>query len=58
MDLTGLNTRFAIQDVLVFKQGPGGLMVAEVENESATALIALQGAQLMRWSPGAEQPVI
>ena len=58
MELSGLNARFAIQDVLVFKQGPGGLVVAEVENEAASARIALQGAQLMRWTPGAEQPVI
>ena len=53
MDLAGLNTRFAIQDALVFNQGPGGLVVAEVENQAASAQIALQGAQLMRWSPGA-----
>ena len=58
MELSDLNARFAIQDVLVFKQGPGGLVVAEVENEAASALIALQGAQLMGWTPGAEQPVI
>ena len=58
MDLAGLNTRFAIQDALVFNQGPGGLVVAVVENQAASAQIALQGAQLMRWSPGAEQPVI
>ena len=40
MDLAGLNARFAIQDVLVFKPGPGGLVVAEVENQAASALIA------------------
>lgn len=58
MDLAGLNARFAIQDVLVFKPGPGGLVVAEVENQAASALIALQGAQLMRWTPRGEEPVI
>jgi glucose-6-phosphate 1-epimerase len=58
LDLSGLNARFGIENMLVFKQGPGGLPVAEVGNEAASALISLQGAQLMRWTPGAEQPVI
>ncbi len=58
IDLADLNARFAIQNALVFKPGPGGLPVAEVENEAASALIALQGAQLLRWNPHAEQPVI
>jgi glucose-6-phosphate 1-epimerase len=58
MDLDALNARFAIEDVLVFTLGPGGLLVAEVQNEKATALIALQGAQVMRWAPRGEDAVI
>ncbi len=58
MDLAGLNRRLAIEGVLGFKQGPGGLAVAEVENEKASALVALQGAQVMRWAPRGEDPVI
>jgi len=58
MDLAALNSRFGIEDRLVFKPGPGGLPVAAVDNEAASAVIALQGAQVIRWAPRGEQPVI
>jgi D-hexose-6-phosphate mutarotase len=58
IDLDDLNARFAIQDVLVFQPGGGGLPIAKVENEAASALVSLQGAQLLRWDPHGEQPVI
>ncbi len=57
-DLAALNGRFAIPGTLVFREGPGGLLVIEVNNQAATALIALQGAQVMRWAPRGENPVI
>ena len=58
MDLGALNARFGIADTLVFEPGPGGLPVARVDNAAAGAVIALQGAQLIGWSPRGEQPVI
>lgn len=57
-DLTALNARFAIPGHVVFRDGPGGLTVAEVGNSLATATIALQGAHVMTWAPRRERPVI
>jgi len=58
MDLGDLNARFGIENTLVFEPGPGELPVAAVENEAASAVIALQGAQLIRWAPRGEHAVI
>jgi glucose-6-phosphate 1-epimerase len=53
-----LNGRFSIAGELDFREGPGGLAVAAVENGQATAVIALQGAQLLSWAPAGAEPVI
>jgi len=53
-----LNTRFGIHGRVTFKQAEGGLVVAEVGNAQASARIALQGAQILDWTPAGEQPVI
>jgi glucose-6-phosphate 1-epimerase len=61
MDMTNvsaLNDQFALAEQLVFKQGQGGLVVAEVNNKKGSALIALQGAQVLSWAPKDEQAVI
>lgn len=55
---SALNARYGIPDQLSFKDVPGGLIVAEVNNAHATATIALQGAHLMTWTPKGAQPVI
>jgi glucose-6-phosphate 1-epimerase len=57
-DLSALNARHGIAAQLVFKEGPGGLAVAEVINSQATATIALQGAHVMTWTPRGHKPVI
>lgn len=57
-DWASLNARFGITGQLSFKEGPGGLAVAEITNEQATATIALQGAHVMTWAPRGAQPVI
>lgn len=57
-NLDTLNKRFGLAGILVFKPGPGGLPVVEVLNEQASAMIALQGAHLLQWSPIGEDPVI
>ncbi len=53
-----LNACFGIRDRVTFKQTEGGLIVVEVGNAQATARIALQGAQVLDWTPAGGQPVI
>lgn len=57
-DLAALNKRFGIAEQLIFREGPGGLVVGEVTNRHATATIALQGAHVVTWAPRGEKPVI
>jgi D-hexose-6-phosphate mutarotase len=35
----------------VFREGPGGLLFAEIANDQATATVCTQGAQLIHWQP-------
>ncbi|MHB8534178.1 MAG: aldose epimerase family protein, partial [Sulfuricaulis sp.] len=58
VDYPALNARHGIPGQIIFKEGPGGLAVAEVINAQGTATIALQGAQVMAWTPRAQTPVI
>ena len=54
-----LNDEFGIPGQLSFRDDSGGLVVAEVDNEHATASLCLQGAHLMTWQPkGEAEPVI
>ncbi len=57
-EIHDLNDRFAIADQLRFLSGEAGLTFLEVISSQATALIALQGAQLLHWEPVGEDPVI
>ena len=57
-DLTQLNQAFAIPGQLSFQQHPSGLVVAEIDNAHARAGVFLQGAQLTRWTPHRQVPVI
>jgi glucose-6-phosphate 1-epimerase len=56
--LSALNADFAIPGQLIFKETAPGFAVAEVFNGLATATIALQGAQLLTWTPRGQSPVI
>lgn len=58
MPLADLNKRYAIANHVQFKEGEGGLIMAEVANAHSTARIALQGAHLMTWQPHGQEPVI
>ncbi|MFP5507129.1 MAG: D-hexose-6-phosphate mutarotase [Gammaproteobacteria bacterium] len=58
LDSAALNARFGIPDHLSFRDAPGGMHVAEVDNAHATASIALQGAHLMTWTPKGAHPVV
>lgn len=57
-NLTVLNEQFGLAAQLVFKAGPGGLTIAEISNEAATASIALQGAHVLSFQPHGQQPVL
>lgn len=54
-----LNTRFAINGRLSFREDASGLLVAEIDNPQATASLCLQGAHLMNWRPKTQaEPVV
>lgn len=58
-ELSALNERFALGSELSFQSGPGGLVLASVDNAQASASISLQGGQLLAWQPKDQaQPVI
>jgi len=57
-ELDTLNKQYALPGKLAFGPGPGGLAVAVVSNSHARAMIALQGAHVMTWTPHGQQPVI
>ncbi len=58
MTATLLNERFGIDGVLTFRDIGDGFIIAEINNDLATATVALQGAHLMTWQPTGEKPVI
>jgi glucose-6-phosphate 1-epimerase len=53
-----LNDKFSIQACLTFKKAPGGLIFAEVQNDSAVVDIFLHGAQVTAYVPGGQEPVL
>jgi len=54
-----LNDRYALARELHFREGPDGLIFAEVQNDHASATVCLQGAHLTTWRPRAQAtPVI
>ncbi len=58
MTIDNLNQRFALPGHIQFKEGPGGLAVAEIANAHAEAMIALQGAHVMTFQPRGQEPVL
>jgi len=52
-----LNEQFALPGIS-FAEEWDGFVVIDVVNEQASATIALNGAQLLRWRPAGEEPVI
>lgn len=54
-----LNKQFGIAGQLSFREDASGLIVAEIDNAQATALLCLQGAHLMTWRPKSQAvPVV
>ncbi len=58
MTLDTLNAKFGLPGHISFKEKTAGFVVAEVTNAAGTASIAIQGAQVIRWAPTKEKPVI
>ena len=57
-ELQSLNDRFAHVPELAFRQGPGGLTVAEIATRQAQASIALQGGHVLAFQPSGQRPVL
>jgi glucose-6-phosphate 1-epimerase len=57
-ELAALNARHGIAGQVIFMDGPGGLVLAEINNAHASATLALQGAQLLRWAPHGQSPAV
>lgn len=57
-DIKTLNSKFGIDEQLVFKSGPGNLSIAEINNAHATASIALHGAHVMSYQPQGQRDVL
>ena len=57
-DIDRLNREFAIDKHVRFESGPGGLVVAKINNAHATAMLALQGAHVMAFQPKGQEPVL
>jgi glucose-6-phosphate 1-epimerase len=58
MTLLELNAAFALPGHLRFKEGPGGLIVAEIANGLGDCTVALQGAHVTHFCPQGQAPVI
>ncbi len=56
--LAGLQDRFGIDGAVVFSQDVNGLPSVDICNRSGTSRIALQGAQLLHWTPAGQEAVV
>jgi D-hexose-6-phosphate mutarotase len=54
-----LNSQFGITGQLAFREDGSGLIVADIDNDQASASLCLQGAHLMTWQPKSQAvPVV
>ena len=58
MDKELLNRRFALPGRLLFRAGPGGIVVAEMDSGQAFARVALLGAQVIHFQRNGGEPVL
>lgn len=58
VDITDLNGRFGLGRQLSFQLTGETMAVADINTGLCTARIALQGAQLLEWTPQGQRPVI
>jgi len=57
-DTRVLNSLYGISGRLIFKEGDGGLVFAEVNNEFATGRMYLQGGHVTHFQPKDQEPVL
>jgi glucose-6-phosphate 1-epimerase len=57
-EIERVNSEFAIMDHIQFDSGPGGLVIANVNNQHAAATIALQGGHVITFQPHGQEPVL
>jgi len=57
-EVTELNKKFGIGNQLSFKKTPDKQVIATINNEHASATLALQGGHLMTWTPTDAEPVV
>ena len=57
-ELVELNQKYGIGDQLIFSEGPGGLIVAEIRNPHAEATVALHGGHILSFRPRDHEPVL
>lgn len=57
-ELVKLNHKYGIGDQLVFGEGPGGFIVAQMKNPYGEATVALHGGHIMSYRPRDHEPVL
>jgi D-hexose-6-phosphate mutarotase len=57
-NLRALNDQFAIPGHVSFRAGPGGLTVAQILNDHASASVALLGGHVLAFQPHGHEPVL
>jgi len=57
-ELVKLNQKYGIGDQLIFTEGPGGFIVAEMSNPHGEATVALHGGHIMFYRPRDHEPVL
>lgn len=58
MKIETLNKQFAIEDIVSFKPGIGGLPFLNIKNQHCSAGISLYGAQILSYIPNKQQDVL
>jgi glucose-6-phosphate 1-epimerase len=57
-ELQSLNERYAIPGHISFHSGPGGLVIAVINNVHASAVLTLQGGHIMTYTPHGGKPLL
>jgi len=57
-EATELNKKFGIENQLSFKKTPDKQIIVTINNQHASATLALQGGHLMTWTPTGAEPVV
>jgi D-hexose-6-phosphate mutarotase len=57
-ELVKLNQKYGIRDQLVFAEGPGGFIIAEIKNPHGEATVTLLGGHILSFRPRDCEPVL